>query len=81
MAKTLSPSVPDEGVGLLGGGGAVFRFSPIFSKAIFCDFFRNWVDFGRLWEAKMGSKIDFLGVLFRMRLFIDFLSNFYQFLE
>ena len=47
--------------------------------------YRSWVApgsvLGWFWEAKMGPKIDFLGVLFRMRFFIDFLSNFYQFLE
>ena len=42
--------------------------------------YRSWVApgsvLGWFWEAKMGSKIDFLGVLFRMRFFIDILSIF-----
>ena len=33
------------------------------------------------WEAKMGPKIDFLGVLFRMCFLSFFLSIFYRFLE
>ena len=36
---------------------------------------------GWFWEAKTSPKIDFLGVLFLMRFFIDFLSMFYRFLK
>ena len=39
--------------------------SLFFSKAIFFDFFRCWVDFGRFWEAKTGAEIDFREVFFR----------------
>ena len=65
-----------KGVGLPGARGSVSDFRQFFRRQLFAIFFRNWVDFGRLWEAKMGSKIDFLKIcfrgFFRMRFGIDF---------
>ena len=47
-----------------------------FYVAFRSDFFRCWVDLGRVWEPKMEAKIDFWEVFFRwffrMRFGIDF---------
>ena len=59
--------------------GPSLVFWSFFLDAIFFDFFRCWVDFGRFWEAKTEAKIDFWEVFFRcffrVRFGIDFLWN------
>ena len=56
-------------------------FFDFFSKVFFFDFFRCWVDFGRVWEAKMEAKIDFSDVFFHVFFECVFASILGGFLE